>query len=119
MAENPFQQFKALHSKQFELRQLEHTDFEPLFSVASNPKVWEQHPEQDRWKRDRFQRFFDGALENSLPSYTIIDREQSLIIGSSRYYDYHPDRSVVSIGYTFIDPSYWGTSANKRSKPSC
>ena len=116
MAENPFQQLKALYSKQFELRQLEHTDFEPLFSVASNPKVWEQHPERDRWKRDKFQRFFDGAVENPLPSYTIIDREQSLVIGSSRYYDYHPDRSVVSIGYTFIDPSYWGTNANQEIK---
>ena len=116
MSENPFQQVKALHSKQFELRQLEHTDFEPLLSVASNPKVWEQHPEQDRWKRDKFQRFFDGALENSLPSYTIIDREQSLIIGSSRYYDYHPERSALSIGYTYIDPSYWGTNANQEIK---
>ena len=116
MKENPFQQVKALRSKQFELRQLEHTDFEPLFSVASNPKVWEQHPEQDRWTRDKFQRFFNGALENSLPSYTIIDREQSLIIGSSRYYDYYPDRSILSIGYTFIDPSYWGTRANQEIK---
>ena len=116
MAENPFQQLKALYSKQFELRQLEHTDFEPLFSVASNPQVWEQHPEQDRWKRDKFQRFFDGAVENSLPSYTIIDREQSLIIGSSRFYDFHVGRKVVSIGYTFIDPSYWGTHANQEIK---
>ena len=116
MAENPFQQLKSFYSKQFELHQLEHTDFEPLFSIASNPEVWEQHPEHDRWKRDKFQRFFDGALENALPSYTIIDREQSLIIGSSRYYDYHSDRSAVSIGYTFIDPSYWGTSANQEIK---
>jgi RimJ/RimL family protein N-acetyltransferase len=116
MSENPFQQVKVLYSKQFELRQLEHTDFEPLFSVASNPQVWEQHPEHDRWKRDKFQRFFDGALENYLPSYTIIDREQSSIIGSSRYYDYYPDRKAVSIGYTFIDPRYWGTSANKEIK---
>ena len=30
---------------------LTETDFSILYEVASDPLIWEQHPEQDRWKR--------------------------------------------------------------------
>ena len=33
-------------------------DFDELFSIASDKKIWEQHPENDRWKRDKFASFF-------------------------------------------------------------
>ncbi|WP_315814835.1 hypothetical protein [Paraflavitalea speifideaquila] len=30
---------------------LEATDFEALYAVASDPKIWEQHPNKERWKK--------------------------------------------------------------------
>jgi hypothetical protein len=28
---------------------LEENDFEDLYAVAADPKIWEQHPNKDRW----------------------------------------------------------------------
>lgn len=30
---------------------LQEKDFELLYAVASDPKIWEQHPSKDRWKK--------------------------------------------------------------------
>jgi RimJ/RimL family protein N-acetyltransferase len=47
-----------------EIRPLHAEDFDALFEAASDPMIWEQHPEPDRFKREVFQRFFDGAIES-------------------------------------------------------
>lgn len=41
---------------------LEETDFDNLYEVASDKKIWEQHPCKDRWKREVFKIFFDEAI---------------------------------------------------------
>jgi RimJ/RimL family protein N-acetyltransferase len=46
-----------------ELRPLRLDDFDALFAAASDPLIWEQHPESDRYERTVFQRYFDGAIE--------------------------------------------------------
>ena len=33
------------------LQPLREEDFEELYQAASDPKTWEQHPNQDRWKK--------------------------------------------------------------------
>jgi len=40
----------TLRGELLELRPLRAADFEPLFAVAADPLVWEQHPEHDRWR---------------------------------------------------------------------
>ena len=39
------------------------TDFDSLFEVASDPLIWEQHPTNDRYKKEVFQLYFDGAIQ--------------------------------------------------------
>jgi len=46
-----------------ELRPLILEDWDELFAVASDPLIWEQHPESDRYKPDVFKIFFREALE--------------------------------------------------------
>lgn len=41
---------------------LKEEDFEDLYFVASDPLVWEQHPNKLRYQREVFQNFFKGAL---------------------------------------------------------
>ncbi|WP_317163788.1 GNAT family N-acetyltransferase [Elizabethkingia argenteiflava] len=41
---------------------LQEKDFEDLYAAASNPKIWEQHPNKDRWIREIFKTFFEGAI---------------------------------------------------------
>ena len=46
-----------LENKNFILRQLNNNDFDLLYNIGKNKKIWEQHPESDRWKREKFNIF--------------------------------------------------------------
>ena len=90
-------------------------DFEALFKAASDPLIWEQHPEPDRYKREVFRKFFDSAME-SKGAFVIIERKSGTIIGSSRYYEYRPERREVIVGFTFLERKFWGGAYNGELK---
>src|SRR5215470_18114295 len=87
----------TLHGNLIELRPLRHDDFDELFAAASDPLIWEQHPESDRYKRDVFQRYLDTAMEGG-GAFAVIERKSGDIIGSTRYHNYKPDESEIEIG---------------------
>lgn len=91
------------------------TDFERTFEAAADPLIWEQHPSKDRYKRESFQQYFDDAI-NSKTAFLIIDKSNSQIIGSTRFYNYKPEESSIAIGYTFLTRQYWGGQYNKAAK---
>lgn len=97
------------------LQPLQPEDFEGLYAVASDPKIWEQHPNKDRWKREVFQTFFEGALE-SKGAYKIIDTATGEIAGSTRIYGYNEEESSIYIGYTFYATKFWGKGINHSVK---
>jgi len=97
------------------LKPLEAGDFEALYLVASDPKIWEQHPNKDRWQRDVFLKFFQGAIE-SKGAFLIIDKATSGIAGSTRFYNYNETQKSVMIGYTFYAVKFWGTGLNPSVK---
>ena len=43
-----------LENDKISLYQANKTDFKKLYSIANDPKIWEQHPENDRWKKNKF-----------------------------------------------------------------
>ena len=98
-----------------ELRPLRPDDFDELFSAASDPLIWEQHPESDRYQRDVFQKYFDGALE-STGAFAIIDRKLGRIIGSSRYCNLDLMNREVEVGWTFLERKFWGGGYNRELK---
>ncbi len=97
------------------LRPMLHDDCEELYSIASDPLIWAQHPENDRYLYDVFRPFFLSAFEHHYP-FVILDAVSGAIIGSTRYYDYQPAHSSIAVGYTFLSRSYWGTSYNHACK---
>ena len=103
-------------TESFSLIQTEDSHFEELYLVAGNPIIWEQHPEKDRWKKEIFSNFFQIAIQNELGCLTIIDKSLGKFIGSTRFYSHDEADSTVRIGYTFLSPEYWGTSANYQIK---
>jgi RimJ/RimL family protein N-acetyltransferase len=105
----------TLTGQLLELRPLMPDDFEALFVAASDPLIWEQHPENDRYKREVFRRFFDGAIE-SKGAFAIIDRNSGRIIGSSRYCHLNPAEREIEIGWTFLERSFWGGRYNRELK---
>ena len=90
--------------------------FDELYLIASNPIIWEQHPDSDRWKKEKFKDFFEIAIKNELGCFSIFDENYKKFFGSTRFYSYDEDDKAVRIGYTFIAPEYWGTATNKHIK---
>src|SRR4051812_26999623 len=90
-----------------ELRPLREEDWADLYAVASDPLIWEVHPEPDRYNEEVFRNFFRGAMESG-GAFAVIDRATGKIIGSSRYHDHRSEQSEIEIGYTFLARSHWG-----------
>lgn len=105
----------TLKSEMLELRPLRAEDFEDLYAVASDPLIWEQHPDSDRYKPDVFRKFFEEALQSG-GALIAIDRKTDRIIGSSRFHGYDLERSEIEIGWTFLARSHWGGTYNGEMK---
>ena len=97
------------------LRPLRVQDFDALYAVASDPLLWEQHPNSDRYKREVFQAFFQDALA-SRGALITLDAKYGKVIGSSRFYGYDPQNSEIEIGWTFLARSHWGGRFNREMK---
>ena len=105
----------TLHNEVVLLRPLRPDDFEPLYAVASDPLIWEQHPNPTRYQRPVFETFFAGALASG-GAFLILDAATRQPIGSTRYYDYDPAARTVHVGYTFLGRSHWGGPWNRAAK---
>src|SRR2546421_370200 len=68
----------TLKGNLIEIRPLTQEDFDALFVAASDPLIWEQHPENDRYTKEVFQTFFDGAIA-SKGAFAIIERKSGRI----------------------------------------
>jgi len=98
------------------IKKLEISDFDLLYNIGKNPLIWQQHPENDRWKEEKFKIYFDKGIKNEFGIYGVFDKRKDVIIGSSRFYDFNKNSSCIKVGYTFLIPEYWGTSANYQLK---
>jgi RimJ/RimL family protein N-acetyltransferase len=105
----------TLENEKVNLYPLHEKDFNNLFAVAADPKIWEQHPNKNRYKIEVFKVFFDGALQ-SKGAFKIVDKNSGDVIGSSRFYDYNQEDNTILIGYTFFGLSYWGNGFNHTVK---
>ncbi|MFT3980567.1 MAG: GNAT family N-acetyltransferase [Ferruginibacter sp.] len=94
---------------------LKEEDFEALYAPASDPAVWEQHPNKNRWQKDVFRTYFDGAMQSG-GAFKIIDKQSGEVAGSSRFYDYNEEENSIFIGYTFYGTKFWGRGLNQSVK---
>jgi len=115
MTRHEFDLQPNLRGELIELRPLRPEDWDDLFAVASDPLIWEQHPESDRYKEDVFKIFFREALECG-GAFVIVDMKSQQIIGSTRFYGYDPEKSEIEIGWTFLARKYWGGRYNRELK---
>lgn len=97
-----------------ELSPLQAEDLDRLYAAASDPLIWEQHPNPNRYQRSVFETYFKGAMESG-GAFLILDNA-GLVVGSTRFYDHFPDRREIKIGYTFLARNCWGKSYNRRVK---
>lgn len=106
---------QSIVGESLELRPLEATDFDSLYSVASDPLVWAQHPSPMRYQESVFREWFKEALASQC-ALVVLDRTNNQVIGSSRYYEFDEGKREVAIGYTFLARDKWGGGTNKELK---
>ncbi len=106
---------QVLENEKAILLPITEADFDEIYAVASDPKVWEQHPNKDRWKKDVFQNYFEGAVQ-SKGAFKIMDKATGETAGSTRFYDYDEKDNSIVIGYTFYATKFWGTGFNPSIK---
>jgi len=105
----------TLTGELLELRPIRADDFPALYAAASDPLIWEQHPDSDRYQESVFRQFFRGAIDSG-GALVVLDRKDGTIIGSSRYSGFSDNASEVEIGWTFLSRSYWGGRYNAEMK---
>lgn len=96
-------------------RPLRDEDFKSLYSAASDPLIWAQHPNKNRYKREVFKTFFEGAMKSG-GAFIVYDKKSGEVIGSSRFYDFNGETKEILIGYTFFIRKYWGKEMNHALK---
>jgi len=104
-----------LEGELLHLRPLRPEDWDDLYAVASDPLIWEQHPNNDRHKEEVFREFFREALASG-GALIVIDAKDGRCIGSSRFHGYDKEKSEIEIGWTFLARSHWGGLYNKELK---
>lgn len=105
----------VLRGELLELRPLRADDFSELHRAASDPLIWEQHPEPDRWTEPVFRAYFDDGLASG-GALVAIDRSSGKIVGSSRFHGFDANAGVVEIGWSFLARTYWGGRYNGEMK---
>ncbi|MDQ3820903.1 MAG: GNAT family N-acetyltransferase [Acidobacteriota bacterium] len=111
----PFDLQPTLKGELLTLRPLRPEDFCELYRVASDPLIWEQHPQKDRYKEDVFRQFFREALASG-GALLATDSKDGRAIGSSRFHAYDEEGSEIEIGWTFLARSHWGGLYNREMK---
>lgn len=105
----------VLHGLHLSLIPLKAENFAELHRAASDPKIWEQHPEPTRYRAEVFQNYFDSAIK-SRGAFLIVDAKTKSVIGSSRFYNYDASKKEICIGYTFLKCEFWGGVYNRELK---
>ena len=104
-----------LNNNRILLEPLQAAHFDELYAVASDPLIWEQHPNPNRYQKEVFQTFFEGAITSG-GAFIIRNADNGKVLGSSRFYDYSRINDEVKIGYTFFSRECWGKGINKEVK---
>ena len=107
---------QSLDAEHWLIRPALSSDFASLYAVGKNPVIWAQHSEKKRGDLAEFQRFFDQGMEQGWGFYVVVSQKTHEIVGSTRFYEFNPQNRSIAIGYTFFDPSLWGSGINSAVK---
>lgn len=105
----------VLENEAVVLRPLKEEDFEALYQVASDPLIWEQHPDKDRCERPVFEKFFQEAMQSG-GAFLVLDKKTGEVIGSTRFFGWDEGEKSIEIGWTFLARRFWGGQHNRAMK---
>lgn len=101
------------------LAPMEKSHVESLFKAGQNVKIWPYMPMGIR-TIDDMEQLVEDALKaretgTAFP-FVIIDRENSEIVGSTRFLDISIPNRGLEIGWTWLSPYVWRTPINTECK---
>ena len=92
---------------------------EELWEAAQAPEIWSWLAHIGE-SRDYFDRWMDLTLTDARSGkegpFATRELRSGSLVGSSRYLNVRPADKVVEIGWTWLNPSAWGTGANIEAK---
>jgi N-acetyltransferase len=92
---------------------------EELWRAAQAPEIW-QWLARIGSSREYFDHWLEASLVAAAESregvFATRDRRNGKLVGSSRYLAVRPADRVVEIGWTWLNPSVWGSGVNVEQK---
>ncbi len=92
---------------------------EALWETAQAPEIW-------TWlwpvgkSRERFEMWMEASLTAAASGkegpFATREKRSGRLVGSTRYLNVRPPDRVVEIGWTWLEPSAWGSGANVEAK---
>lgn len=104
-----------LSNRLIRLEPIQNSHFHELYAAASDPLIWEQHPNPNRYQKEVFESFFEGALASG-GGFIVRNVDTGKVLGSTRFYDHKPLDNEIKIGYTFFSRDCWGKGINAQVK---
>jgi len=109
----------VLRGKMLSLIPIEEKYLDELLSFSANPMIWEHLP-REIYSRQELWQWYQQAMEDeaggkAIP-FLIQDNQTLEIMGSTRILDLDPANRKAEIGWTWINPKYFGTKVNTEAK---
>lgn len=94
----------------------EHAD--ALWEASRDPRTWRWLTDRQPETREAFDSWVDAALarRNAGADLPLVTLCHERVVGSTRFLALRPEHRSVEIGWTWLQPSAWGTGANVEAK---
>jgi RimJ/RimL family protein N-acetyltransferase len=109
---------KVFSKKEITLQVLNQDHFEPLAELAMDIRIWKHGPHSystpEEFKKHWLNKTLKQMSEQKRIAFVIYKNQH--LIGSTSYYAIDVKNKKIKIGYTWLQASQWGSTANALSK---
>ncbi len=109
----------VLEGEKVRLVPLDTDHFDDLLQIGRQEKIWEHisinGADQNILVTHLRSALLKRATGEQYP-FTVIDKVQNKIIGSTLFHNIFPQHHKLEIGWTWYDPAYWRTGYNRECK---
>ena len=109
-----------LEGERVKLVPLESGHFTDLVAIGGQDNIWEYMSAWSQADDARLTQHLKSAILKRAAGeqypFTVIDKQQNKIIGSTLFHNIFQEHRKLEIGWTWYDPAYWRTGYNRECK---
>ncbi len=109
----------VLEGKKVKLIPLDNSHFNEMVEVARQKEIWKHVSIDCSVPETMMLELKTNILKRASGekyTFTVVDKLQNKIIGSTSLHNIFPQHRKVEIGWTWYDPAYWGSGYNTECK---